>query len=140
MTLTTMHWLLGRKSKLSTSNTILICKEILKPMWAYGIQRWGTASTSNIEILERFQSNVLRVIVEAPRYVPNTVIRRDLQTPTVKEEIRHYSFQCTPKRPSSEPHGANRQLAIAKALAKRSAYQILNVIVLFVVWSLRFSL
>jgi hypothetical protein len=26
---------------------------ILKPMWTYGIQLWGTASTSNIEILER---------------------------------------------------------------------------------------
>jgi hypothetical protein len=31
-------------------------KTILKPIWAYGIQLWGTASTSNIEILERFQS------------------------------------------------------------------------------------
>jgi hypothetical protein len=31
-----------------------------------GIQLWGTASTSNIEILERFQSKALRVIVDAP--------------------------------------------------------------------------
>jgi hypothetical protein len=31
------------------------------------------------------------MIVEAPRYVPKTVIRRDLQIPTVKEEIRRYS-------------------------------------------------
>jgi hypothetical protein len=57
------------------------------------IQLWGTASTSNIEILERFQSRALRVIVDAPWYVPNTVIRRDLQTPTVTEEIRRYSSQ-----------------------------------------------
>jgi hypothetical protein len=35
----------------------------------------------------------LRMIVEAPWYVPNTVIRRDLQTPTIKEEIRHCSSQ-----------------------------------------------
>jgi hypothetical protein len=33
------------------------------------------------------------MIVDAPWYVPNTVIRRDLQTPTVKEEIRRYSSQ-----------------------------------------------
>jgi hypothetical protein len=26
-------------------------------------------------------------------YVPNTIIRRDLQTPTVKEEIHPYSIQ-----------------------------------------------
>jgi hypothetical protein len=28
------------------------------------------------------------MIVDAPWHVPNTVIRRDLQIPTVKEEIR----------------------------------------------------
>jgi hypothetical protein len=75
------------KSKLSTSNKLIIYKAILKPIWTYGIQLWGTASTSNIEILERFQSKALRMIVGAPWYVPNTVIRRDLHTPTVKEEI-----------------------------------------------------
>jgi hypothetical protein len=51
------------------------------------------ASTSNIEILERFQSKALRMIVNVPWYVSNTVIRRDLQIPTVKEEIRRYSSQ-----------------------------------------------
>jgi hypothetical protein len=90
---TKMHWLLGRKSKLSTSNKILIYKATLKPIWTYAIQLWGTASTSNIEIIELFQSKDLRTIVDAPWYVPNTVIRRDLQISTVKEEIRHYSCQ-----------------------------------------------
>jgi hypothetical protein len=33
------------------------------------------------------------MILDAPWYVPNMVIRRDLQTPSVKEEIRHYSSQ-----------------------------------------------
>jgi hypothetical protein len=45
--------------------------------------------TSNIEILEHFQSKVLCIIVDVPWYVPNVVIRTDLQTPTVKKEIRH---------------------------------------------------
>jgi hypothetical protein len=39
---------------------------ILKSIWTYGIQLWGTASTSNIKILERFQSKALRMIVDAP--------------------------------------------------------------------------
>jgi hypothetical protein len=46
-----------------------------------------------MEILESFQSKVLRTILEAPSYVPNTVIWRYLQTSTVKEEMRHYSSQ-----------------------------------------------
>jgi hypothetical protein len=38
----------------------------------------GMASTSNIEILERFQSKALRMMVDTPWYMPNTVIGRDL--------------------------------------------------------------
>jgi hypothetical protein len=83
ITLTNMNWLLGRNSKLSTSNKLLIYKTILKPIWTYGIQVWGTASNSNIEILELFQSKALRMIVDASWHVPNMVIGRDLQIPTV---------------------------------------------------------
>jgi hypothetical protein len=83
--------LLGRKSQLSLSNKLLLYKTVLKPIWTFGIQLWGTACTSNIEILERFQSKALRMIVDAPWYVPNTIIRRDLQIPSVKEEISRYS-------------------------------------------------
>jgi hypothetical protein len=86
-----MHWLLGRKSKLTTDNKLLIYKTILKPIWTYGIQLWGTASNSNIAILERYQAKALRMIVDAPWYILHTVIRRDLQIPTVREEICLYS-------------------------------------------------
>jgi hypothetical protein len=72
--LTKLFWLLGRRSKLNLSNKLLIYKVALKPIWTYGIQLWGAASTSNIEILERFQSKVLHLITDAPWYVPNTII------------------------------------------------------------------
>jgi hypothetical protein len=98
--LTKMYWLLGRKSKLSANNKLLLYKAILKPIWTYGIQLWGMASTSNIEILESFQSKTL----DAPRYVPNTVIRRDLQIPIIKEEIRRYSSRYD-TRLSAHPNG-----------------------------------
>jgi hypothetical protein len=84
ITLTKMYWLLGRKSKLSTSNKLSIYKTILKPICTYVIQLWGTASASNIEILERYQSKALRMIEDTPWYVPNMVILRDLEIPTVK--------------------------------------------------------
>jgi hypothetical protein len=103
ITLTKMYLLLGRKSILSTSNKLLLYKTKLKPIWTYGIQLWGTASTSKKEILEHFQSKALRMIVDAPWYVPNTVIRRDLQIPTVKEEIRRHSSQYS-ARLSTHPN------------------------------------
>jgi hypothetical protein len=44
------------------------------------------------------------MIVDAPWYVPNTVIRRDLHVPTVKEEILRYSSQYS-ARLSAHPNG-----------------------------------
>jgi hypothetical protein len=61
------------------------------------------ASTSNIEILERIQLKAWRMILNAPWYVPNMVIQRDLQIPTVKEEIRRYSSQYS-ARLSAHPN------------------------------------
>jgi hypothetical protein len=54
-------------------------------------------------ILECFQSKALRMIVDALCYVPNTVIRRVLQIPTVKEEICRYSSQYS-ERLSAHPN------------------------------------
>jgi hypothetical protein len=67
------------------------------------MQLWGTASTSNIEVLERFQSKALCMVVDAPWYVQNTLIRRDFQIPTVKEEIRRYNSQYS-ARLSAHPN------------------------------------
>jgi hypothetical protein len=86
-----LYWIIGRKSQLSVENKLLVYKVILKPVWIYGIQLWGTASNSNLEILERFQSKVLCIITDAPWYIPNNIIKSDLQIWTVKKEARKYS-------------------------------------------------
>jgi hypothetical protein len=98
LTLTKMYWLLGRGSWLSLPNKLLLYKTILKPIWTYGIQLWGTASTSNIEILEHFQSKALRIIVDAeqshPSGPPND-FRQERNLP-LKQPILH-SFHHTSK-------------------------------------------
>jgi hypothetical protein len=76
---------------LSTNNKLLIYKARLKPIWTYGFQLWGTTANSNIEILACVQSKVLRLIVDAPWYVSNSIIRNDLQILRVKEEISRFS-------------------------------------------------
>jgi hypothetical protein len=86
-----MYWIIGRKSKLSLTNKISICKVTLKPIWIYGIPLWGKASQSIIEILQRLQNKNLRIVTNAPRYVPNHVIHTDLQIPTIREEITRLS-------------------------------------------------
>jgi hypothetical protein len=86
--LTKMYWLLGHKSNLSTANKLLIYKTILEPIWTYRIQLWGTTSTSNIEILPIEVSTHDK---GRTSYVPNTIIQKDLQIPTVRNEIGRYS-------------------------------------------------
>jgi hypothetical protein len=83
-----MYWLLGTRSTLSTESKLLLYKAVLTPIWTYGIQLWGTASNSSIEILQRFQSKTLRVILNAPWYINNSRIHEDLQINTVKSEIK----------------------------------------------------
>jgi hypothetical protein len=100
ITLTKLYRLLRRRSKLNLSNKLLIYKVATKPIWTYGTQLWGAASTSNIEILERYQSKVLRLITDAPWYVPNAIIQRELKILPIKEEIcrlsaQHYGGLCT---------------------------------------------
>jgi hypothetical protein len=108
-------WTLAHQDVLATRTQVqtlyqqlLIYKVILKPIWTYGIQLWGTTSNSNIEILERFQSKV-----DAPRYVSNSVIRKDLQIPTATEEISrfssHYAVRLRAHTMNLLPHSPSRQ-------------------------------
>ena len=90
-----LYWIIGRKSQLSLENKLLTYKVILKPVWTDGMQFWGSASDCNIETLERSQSKVLRIITDAPRYVPNAVIKLDLKVLLVRQEVRNYSYSVT---------------------------------------------
>jgi len=61
-----MYWLMGRRWALSTQNKLVLYKQILKPVWIYGIQLWGCTKPSNIAIIQRFQNKVLGDIINAP--------------------------------------------------------------------------
>jgi len=39
-----LYWIIGRKLRLSLENKLLVYKAILKPIWTYGVQLWGSAS------------------------------------------------------------------------------------------------
>ena len=89
LTMRKYYWIMSRTSQLTTENKLLVYKSIVKPIWMYGIQLWGSASDSNIEIIQRFQSKTLRMIVNAPWFVQNAEIHKDTKMKTVKEEIEN---------------------------------------------------
>jgi hypothetical protein len=63
----------------------------LKPVWTYGIQLWGCTKPSNIAIIQRFQNKVLRAIVNAPWYVRNADLHRDLKMEMVTAENKRFA-------------------------------------------------
>jgi hypothetical protein len=46
------YWLLGRNSELSVRNKLTLYKQVILPVWRYGIRLWGCASDSNIQVIQ----------------------------------------------------------------------------------------
>jgi hypothetical protein len=110
-----LFWIIGRKSQLSLDNKLLVYKAILKFIWTNGVQPWGLASNSNLESLERFQLKLLWIVMDALWYVPNAVIKRDLQVLSVRHEVRNYSVTYR-QRLDDQPN------SLAKPLFQRPNY------------------
>jgi len=104
-----LFWILGRHSPLSLLNKTLIYKVILKPVLTYGIELWGCASSSNIEIIQRYQSKMLRLITQAPWYVTNQILHRDLRVAPVREIFKEKA-KVHRKTLSSHPNSLMRPL------------------------------
>lgn len=102
-----MYWLIGRNSQLSIHNKLMLYKQVLKPVWIYGIQLWGCTKTSNQQIVQRFQNKVLRGIVNAPWYTRNSDLHRDLGIDTVASEIK----KCAQKHQERLHHHPNIEAA-----------------------------
>jgi hypothetical protein len=80
--------LVNRKnSHLSIGKKLLIYKEVIKPIWSYGIELWGCASKSNIFNMQRSQSKIPRARANAPRYVTNHTLHTDFNIPYVSDVI-----------------------------------------------------
>lgn len=86
-----MYWLIGRHSELSLHNKLLLYKQVLKPVWTYGVQLWGCTKKSNVLMIQRFQNKILRSIVNAPWYIRNDDIHKDLKIAPIAEEIQRFA-------------------------------------------------
>jgi hypothetical protein len=86
-----MYWFMGRRSALSIRNQLILYKQILQPLWTYGIQLWGCTEQTNTDIIQRFQNKVLRYIVDTPWYSRNADLRKDRQMEMVTNEIGKFA-------------------------------------------------
>jgi len=61
-------------------------KTLLKPLWTYGLQLWGTAKVSNTEKFQKFQNIAHWKITNAPPFVSDYTLHKDLSIKIVTEE------------------------------------------------------
>jgi hypothetical protein len=70
------------------------------------------------DILERFQSKVLRIITDAPWYVPNTMKRRDVRVLLVRQVVNNYSITYR-HRLNNHPNRLAKTLFLGFTLNRR---------------------
>ncbi|KAF0771667.1 ribosome biogenesis protein TSR3 isoform X1 [Aphis craccivora] len=58
---------------------------LLRPMWSYGIQIWGSGKPSNVRTIQAFHSFCLRLLSGAPWYTTNDSLHKDFCIPTLKK-------------------------------------------------------
>ena len=109
-----LSFLLNHRSKLSLDNKIRIYNSMIKPVLIYGIQLWGKACATNIHVIQRTQSRMLRMITGAPWYVRNEDLHRDLKIPLITSEITRY-LESYKNKLIRHPN------ALARALCRNSA-------------------
>ena len=102
--------LLGRLSPLSTEIKRLIYLSLVRPIWQYGSSLWGSACASQIQRIQTQQNRVLRLITNAPWFVRNTVLHRDLDIQEVKQVIQN-SYTQLHSSLNSHPNPVTQDLA-----------------------------
>jgi hypothetical protein len=84
-----------------TRTKLLIYKTIITPIWTYGLELWGCSNKSDISIIQRSQSKILRIIVDEPWYVSNATLQADLGIPYVQDAIDQ---KCNKHHTTLETH------------------------------------
>ncbi|GBN98805.1 putative RNA-directed DNA polymerase from transposon X-element [Araneus ventricosus] len=84
-----LYPLLGRNSKLSLQNKLLLYKTILRPKMTCASPVWGAAAHSHIQKLEATQNIIARQIINAHWFIRNRYILKDLRLPPVISHIKN---------------------------------------------------
>ena len=85
---------------LSYQNKLLIYKSVIRPGMLYAAPVWGYACKSTIDCLEIRQNKTLRCIRKAPRYLKNSVIRKDFKIKTMRFVIKKQALNFFNNLPS----------------------------------------
>ena len=96
------------KSSATSRKKYSLTWAILESVWTYEIEMWSCATKSNIAIMQRYQSKLLRTITNAPWHVTNHTLHTDLHIPYLRSVIhdrtnKHRTTLASHPNPLMEP-------------------------------------
>ncbi|GFV12199.1 RNA-directed DNA polymerase from mobile element jockey [Trichonephila clavipes] len=92
--------LISRRSKLAIRHKVLLYKSIIRPVMCYGSQIFGSAGMCHLKKLHTLKNSFLRQIVNAPWFIRNEVIYRDLKIKPFLPHIKDLSKRFFDKLPN----------------------------------------
>ncbi|GFS74167.1 RNA-directed DNA polymerase from mobile element jockey [Trichonephila clavipes] len=92
--------LISRRSKLAIRHKVLLYKSIIRLVMCYGSQIFGSAGMCHLKKLHTLTNSFLRQLVNAPWFVRNEVIYRDLKIKPFLPHIKDLSKRFFDKLPS----------------------------------------
>ncbi|GFT22841.1 RNA-directed DNA polymerase from mobile element jockey [Trichonephila clavipes] len=91
---------ISRRSKLAIRHKVFLYKSIIRPVMSYGSQIFGSAGMCHLKKLHTLTNSFLRQIVNAPWFVRNEVIYRDLKIKPFLPHIKDLSKRFFDKLPN----------------------------------------
>lgn len=78
---------LGKRSKLSTENKLLIYMSHLKPILTCGTTTWGLAAKTHMQEQQVAQNKGIKICTNLPKFVKNFLLHLDLSLPFISKII-----------------------------------------------------
>lgn len=82
-----LYPLINRNSELNTPNKILIYKTIFRSILLYGFPIWKNAAKSNLDVLQKKQNKILKLILGKPFYFPTKYLHELSEINYINEQI-----------------------------------------------------
>ena len=82
-----LYPVINKKTPLRLKCILILYKALVRPLVTYGCPVWGNSSATNINKLQVLQNKIIRTAVDAPWFVRNEQIHRELNLPTFSEFI-----------------------------------------------------
>lgn len=80
--------LINRRGKLDPACKLKLDKTIIRPSLLYASAAWATAATCHMRRLQVVENRILRMTLDRPWFVRNTILHQDTGLATIEDYIK----------------------------------------------------